>query len=60
MDAFKLALTEVASQFEGVTGRTTLDDAGDRADPAYDVWAIQEVNGQRAWQLVSSPTTIVP
>jgi len=54
MDAFKLALTEVARQFEGVTGRTTLDEAGDRADAAYDVWAIQEVNGQRAWRLVSA------
>jgi len=58
MDAFKLALTEVASQFEGVTGRTKLDEAGDRADAAYDVWAIQEVNGQRAWQLVSAASSL--
>jgi branched-chain amino acid transport system substrate-binding protein len=63
IEAFKTALEQVAGEFEGVTGSTRLDEAGDRADAAYDVWAIQAVNGQWAWVLLSSassPTTSNP
>jgi branched-chain amino acid transport system substrate-binding protein len=57
IDAFKIALAQVASEFEGVTGNIRLDEAGDRADAAYDVWAIQKVNGQWAWTLLSSASS---
>lgn len=48
--AFKSALVATANAFEGASGRTTLDEAGDRADANYAVWAIEEENGQFAWR----------
>jgi branched-chain amino acid transport system substrate-binding protein len=53
IDRFKRALVAIADSYEGATGPTTLDAAGDRADAAYDVWAIQEENGQPVWRTVS-------
>ena len=53
LDSFKLALVAIADSYEGATGRTTFDAAGDRADAAYDVWAIEEENGQYVWKLVA-------
>ena len=53
LDSFKLALATIADSYEGATGRTTLDAAGDRADAAYDVWAIEEENGQYVWKPVT-------
>jgi branched-chain amino acid transport system substrate-binding protein len=50
IDAFKSALVTIANAYEGASGRTTLDAAGDRADASYDVWAIEEENGQFAWK----------
>lgn len=53
LDSFKLALVAIANSYEGAIGRTTLDAAGDRADAAYDVWAIEEENGQYVWKPVA-------
>jgi len=53
LDSFKLVLIAVADSYEGATGPTTLDAAGDRADAAYDVWAIEEENGQYMWAPVA-------
>lgn len=53
LDSFKLALVAIADSYEGATGPTMLDAAGDRADAAYDVWAIEEENGQYVWKLVA-------
>lgn len=50
---FKLALIAVAGSYEGATGRTTLDAAGDRVEAAYDVWAIAQENGQYDWVIVA-------
>jgi branched-chain amino acid transport system substrate-binding protein len=50
--SFERALVEVASVYEGVTGPTTFDAAGDRADAAYDVWAIEEQHGELVWATV--------
>jgi len=52
IDPFKLALLKVADRYEGATGKTTLDAAGDRAEAAYDVWTIQEENGLLLWKRV--------
>ena len=52
-DRFKRALVAIANRYEGATGPTTLDAAGDRADAVYDVWAIEEENGQYVWKLVA-------
>ena len=53
IDPFKQALVTVADRYEGATGNTTLDASGDRAEAAYDVWAIQEENGLLLWERVS-------
>jgi branched-chain amino acid transport system substrate-binding protein len=53
---FKRALVATANAYEGVTGPTTLDAAGDRAEAAYDVWAIHEEDGQFVWRTVSRAT----
>jgi branched-chain amino acid transport system substrate-binding protein len=53
LDSFKLALVAIADSYEGATGRTTLNAAGDRAVAAYDVWAIEEDNGQYMWKPVT-------
>jgi branched-chain amino acid transport system substrate-binding protein len=50
---FTRALVAIAEVYDGATGRTTLDAAGDRADAAYDVWAIEEQDGELVWRLVS-------
>jgi len=49
IDAFKLALVEVANSYEGASGHTRFNSAGDRADATFNVWGIEEVNGQRLW-----------
>jgi branched-chain amino acid transport system substrate-binding protein len=49
IDAFKLALVEVANSYEGASGLTRLNDSGDRADATYNVWGIEDVDGQRQW-----------
>lgn len=53
LNLFKLALVARAESYEGATGLTTLDAAGDRADAAYDVWAIEEEDGQYVWMPVA-------
>lgn len=42
-------LTAVADTYDGVTGRTTLNAAGDRASGDYDFWAICRVGNALAW-----------
>ncbi len=49
IEAFKLALMEVANAHEGASGRTALNAAGDREDATYNVWVIEEVAGQHQW-----------
>lgn len=51
--AFKRALVDVAASYEGTTGPTTFDAAGDRGDAAYDVWAIVDEGGALVWKVVS-------
>lgn len=55
-DRFARALVEIADVYDGATGPTTLDAAGDRAQAAYDVWAIREENGRLVWTML--PRTV--
>lgn len=50
---FTRALVTIASAYEGATGPTTLDAAGDRAHAAYDVWAIRQDDGLYVWAPVA-------
>jgi branched-chain amino acid transport system substrate-binding protein len=38
-------LFKVAESFDGITGKTMLNDAGDRIAGSYDLWAVREENG---------------
>jgi len=51
--SFERTLVATAATYEGVTGPLTLDAAGDRAEGAYDVWTIQERDGDLGWGTVS-------
>jgi branched-chain amino acid transport system substrate-binding protein len=42
-------ITTVANAYDGLTGRTTLNAAGDRASGDYDFWAVCRVGGAFAW-----------
>jgi hypothetical protein len=44
---------ELAGVYTGARGPTAFDAAGDRAQAAYDLWAIQEADGQFVWRHVS-------
>jgi branched-chain amino acid transport system substrate-binding protein len=49
----KKAFVYNANNYFGVTGRTTLDDAGDRAYATYDFWGIKPVMNEFEWQIVA-------
>lgn len=51
--SFARTLVATANGSEGVTGPLTLDAAGDRAEAAYDVWAIQDRGGELVWRTVA-------
>ena len=42
-------LTDAANAYDGLTGRTTLNAAGDRASASYDFWAVCRVGGGLGW-----------
>jgi len=65
--ALASTLTRIANAHEGVTGPTTLNEAGDRALGNYDFWAIRGDTGQWEWKRVAryqagagGPGTLVP
>ncbi|HYA33913.1 MAG TPA: penicillin-binding protein activator [Candidatus Bathyarchaeia archaeon] len=43
--ALRDAIPRIASSYDGITGNTTLNAAGDRAYANYDFWTIQSENG---------------
>ncbi len=43
--ALRTAIPRVASSYDGITGNTTLNAAGDRAYANYDFWTIKNQNG---------------
>jgi branched-chain amino acid transport system substrate-binding protein len=49
----KKAFVYEAANYFGVTGNTTLNDAGDRAYATYDFWGIRLLLNQFQWQVVA-------
>jgi branched-chain amino acid transport system substrate-binding protein len=47
--AFKAAFVDEANAYEGVTGSTALDAAGDRLKRDFDFWAVQQQGGGYGW-----------
>ncbi|HEX4696300.1 MAG TPA: penicillin-binding protein activator [Candidatus Udaeobacter sp.] len=46
---FKAAFVDEAGHYQGVTGPTTLDAAGDRLNGDFDFWAVQLQSGSYTW-----------
>jgi len=46
---FKTAFVNEANTYEGVTGSTALDAAGDRLNSDFDFWAVRSQNGGYGW-----------
>ena len=49
LPARRRQLTAVANAYDGLTGRTTLNAAGDRASGNYDFWAVCRMGNGFAW-----------
>jgi len=47
--SFKAAFVTEANTYEGVTGSTALDAAGDRLNGDFDFWAVRLENGNYSW-----------
>jgi branched-chain amino acid transport system substrate-binding protein len=47
--AFKAAFVNEANTYEGVTGSTALDAAGDRLKRDFDFWAVRPQGGGYGW-----------
>ena len=53
-DRFKAEFIEEAEHYQGVTGSTALDAAGDRATGDFDFWAVRLRNGNYTWVRVGT------
>jgi branched-chain amino acid transport system substrate-binding protein len=51
---FKAAFIEEAEHYQGVTGSTALDAAGDRLNGDFDFWAVRLRNGTYTWVRVAA------
>jgi branched-chain amino acid transport system substrate-binding protein len=51
---FKAAFVTEANAYEGVTGSTALDSAGDRLNGDFDFWAVSLENGSYGWVRVGA------
>lgn len=55
--SFKAHFIETAADYYGATGRTELDEFGDRKHVFYDFWTIHDSNGSYSWQLSAKYNT---
>jgi branched-chain amino acid transport system substrate-binding protein len=53
-DRFKAEFIEEADHYQGVTGSTALDAAGDRLSGDFDFWAVRLRNGDYTWVRVAA------
>ena len=53
-DNFKAAFVQKADAYQGVTGSTALDAAGDRLNGDFDFWAVQAEGGSFTWVRVAA------
>jgi branched-chain amino acid transport system substrate-binding protein len=51
---FKAAFVDEADHYQGITGSTALDAAGDRLNGDYDFWAVRLRNGSYIWVRVAT------
>jgi branched-chain amino acid transport system substrate-binding protein len=56
-EVFKAHFIETAGDYYGATGRTELDENGDRKHVIYDFWTIKNENELFNWQLVAKYNT---
>ncbi len=55
--AFKTQFIETAAEYYGATGRTELNEFGDRKHAFYDFWAVRKVGVFYTWQLSAKYST---
>jgi branched-chain amino acid transport system substrate-binding protein len=53
-DRFKTEFIEEADHYQGITGSTALDAAGDRESGDFDFWAVRLRNGSYTWVRVAA------
>lgn len=53
-DRFKAEFIEEADHYQGITGSTALDAAGDRLNGDFDFWAVRLRNGNYTWVRVAT------
>ena len=51
---FKTAFVNEANTYEGVTGSTAFDAAGDRLNRDFDFWAVRPQNGSYGWMRIGT------
>lgn len=51
-------LTRIANSYSGITGSTSLNQAGDRKYANYDFWEIVKRNSIFEWELVNSSSQV--
>src|SRR5437762_7407617 len=51
---FKAAFVNEANTYEGVTGSTAFDAAGDRLNRDFDFWAVRPQNGSYGWMRIGT------
>jgi ABC-type branched-subunit amino acid transport system substrate-binding protein len=56
-ESFKAHFIETAGDYYGATGRTELDENGDRKHVFYDFWTIKKENDAYLWQLSAKYNT---
>jgi ABC-type branched-subunit amino acid transport system substrate-binding protein len=54
INVLKKALVQTAASYNGATGLTAFNAAGDRKFASYDFWAIKEKNGVFEWARVNT------
>jgi branched-chain amino acid transport system substrate-binding protein len=54
LDNFKAAFVDEAGHYQGVTGSTALDPAGDRLNGDFDFWVVRPQNGSYSWVRIGS------
>ncbi len=54
--SFKSAFVDAANSYNGVTGSTALDTAGDRLSADFDFWVVRQVNGTFSWIRIGAYT----
>lgn len=51
--SFKDTFTAEASVYEGITGSTKLNEAGDRKTANFDFWGVRNVDGEFMWEILA-------